>query len=250
VNERLAETYRKRRKDLNQNLGLLIALAASCAAIWTGYEARHTRLEAGFAAKDSLDVQHKAVQAQIDTMRLDERPYIRVGAVGVKRTDEADPDEPDYYRAAFKLIAVGRTPATFLKWNVRCSLLQANQLTGTALTEKEARTRSNETLLILGESDLTRATNSEAVLNSAESIEVECPFSKKDYLAAKDDVEYDEHTKTFDDKSNMMTFIVDVLYSDVFDAKHRTEQCFYVPVGTSPTREKLLPCHQFKPVID
>jgi hypothetical protein len=249
MNERLGETFRKHRNYLNENLGLVIALAASCAALWTGYEARHSRLEAALAAKDSLDAQRKAVQAQIDTMRLDERPYIRVGTVGVKRAEEGDRDEHDY-QAVFKLVAVGRTPAIFLEWNVRCGLLQANQLTGTALTEKEARNRSNETLLIFGESDLTRATSSEAVLNSGESIEVWCPFSKKDYLAAEDGVEYDENTNTFDDKSNMITFIVVVAYSDVFDAKHKTEQCFYVPIGKSPMRAKLLPCHRFKPVID
>jgi hypothetical protein len=241
--------YRMRRRNLSENLGIVIALAASCAAMWTGYEAHRARLEAAVAARDSVSVQGKAVQAQIDAMRVDERPYVLVRVVGVRKADKVDQDENDY-QGVFRLDAVGRTPATVLKWNVRCGLLEANQLTGTALTEKEAMGK-NETLLILGESDLTRATSNRAILYSGESIEIGCPFSKKDYLAARDGVEYDEDRKTFDDKSEMITFLVDVAYSDVFSAKHRSELCFYIPIGTTlPAREKLLPCQQFRPAIE
>ena len=36
----LMESYRKHRKSVNENLGLVIALAACGAALRTGYEAR------------------------------------------------------------------------------------------------------------------------------------------------------------------------------------------------------------------
>jgi hypothetical protein len=82
---KLADKYRQHRKTVNENLGLIIALAASCAAVWTGYEARHARLEARTAVEQSLKVQQESVQAQtksvdaqIASMRLEQRPYVRV----------------------------------------------------------------------------------------------------------------------------------------------------------------------------
>jgi hypothetical protein len=56
-------------------------------------------------------------------------------------------------------------------------------------------------------------------------------------------------TCILDDKSNLMTFIVDVSYKDVFGSKHRTEQCFFLPI-TVPMGRKLFECEQFKAVIE
>jgi hypothetical protein len=245
-----ADLYRKHRKNVNENLGLIIALAACGAAMWTGYEARHSRLEAANIADQSLKVQHESVQAQINAVRFDERPYIRVATVGVKPAGKEDTD--DDYQAVFKLVAIGRTPATFLNWNVYCRILDANQITGVVQTEKEGLTKAppNSELIVLAETGLTRATSSEAVLNSGDSIQVDCPFSRNDYRSGKDDVDVDTDKQITTDKSNMMTFIVDVTYSDVFDSKHRTQQCFYVPNGDSPMHAKLLSCKKYKPVIE
>jgi hypothetical protein len=248
--EDLADWYRKRRKNVNENLGLLIALAACGAAMWTGYEARHARLEAASIADQSLKVQHESVQAQITALRFDERPYMRVATVGVKPSDKEDPD--DDYQAVFKLVAIGRTPATFLHWNVYCGVLDANQITGVAQTEREARARAlpDSVMIILAETSLTSATSNEAVLNNGESIQVDCPFSRKDYKSGKDDVEIDTDKQFTNDKSTMMTFIIDVAYSDVFDSTHKTQQCFYVPTGESPIHAKLLSCRKYKAVIE
>lgn len=249
MTETLAEWYRKHRKNVNENLGLLIALAACGAAIWTGHEARRTRFDAANAADQSVKVQHDSLQAQITTMRLDERPFVRVGTVGVKLADKADTDLD--YQAVFKLVAFGRTPAAVLKWNVYCGLLDSNQITGVAQTEKEAiaEERDDDSFVILRGSALARETGGEAVLNNGDSIQVECPFSKKDYHSGRDDVHIDVKKQITDDKSNMMTFIVDVAYGDVFDSKHKTQQCFYVPNGNSPLRAKLLSCHKYKPIV-
>jgi hypothetical protein len=46
--------YRQHRKNLNDHLGITIALAASGAAIWSGYE----------VAERSLQVQQDSVKAQ------------------------------------------------------------------------------------------------------------------------------------------------------------------------------------------
>jgi hypothetical protein len=250
MTETIADLYRKRRKNVNENLGLLIALAACGAAMWTGYEARHTRLEAANIADQSLKVQHESVQAQITAVRFDERPYIRVATVGVKPADKEDTD--DDYRAVFKLVAIGRTPATFLNWNVYCAVWDANQITGVVQTEKEGLTKAqpNGELIVLADTGLTRTTSNGAVLNSGDSIQVHCPFSQKDYQSGKDDVEIDTDKQITTDRSTMMTFIVDVTYSDVFDSKHRTQQCFYIPIGDSPIRKKLLSCQKYKPVIE
>ena len=231
----LVNLYRQRRKNLNENLGLIIAVAASGAAIWTGYEARHARLEARYAAEQSRKVQQDSVNAQIAAIRLDERPYVRVATIGIKMADELDRETYDY-QAVFKLVAVGRTPATFLRWNVYCGSIQANQMTAIILDKSPG---------------LTRTTSNVSVLNNAESIEANCPFSKETYRSGTNDVDIDVDNQTTDDKSFTVTFIVDVSYSDVFNTKHRTQQCFYVPTtGASPMRQKLLSCQRFEPIIE
>lgn len=252
MTEALGEVYRKHRKSVAENLGLIIALAASTAAIWTGYEARHARLEAANAAEQSLKVQRDSVNAQITTMRVDERPYIRVMPVGVKPADKEDRDDGYPYQAVFNLVAVGRTPATFLNWNVYCRTLDANQIGGAIEREADKgppNAPPDADLIVLRETSFNRTTNREAVLNNGESISVNCIFSKEDYKSGKDDVDIDLAKEITNDKSTMMTFIVDVAYSDVFDSKHKTQQCFYVPNGDSPIHAKLLSCKKFTPFV-
>jgi fumarate hydratase class II len=57
----VANRQHRKTKTINENLGLIIALAASGAAVGTGYEAHHARLEARTAAEQSLKVQHDSV---------------------------------------------------------------------------------------------------------------------------------------------------------------------------------------------
>jgi len=200
VKQSLAEFYRKHRKGVNENLGLFIALAACGAAMWTGYEARRARFDAASIADQSLKVQHDSVEAQITAMRVDQRPFIRVVPVGVKAGDGADSDME--YRTVFKLVSTGRTPATFVKWDAYCDVLGSNQIAGVAQTEKEAmRMRGDGMVVILGETGFTRTTGGEAVLNNGDSIQVDCPFSKKAYRSGTDDVDIDAEKQTADDKS-------------------------------------------------
>lgn len=200
----------------------------------------------------SLKVQQESVDTQIATMKLDQRPYIRVAAIGVRPADKGDTDND--YQGVLSLVAIGRTPATFLQWKVYCAIFESNEINGAVWTEGEVAKRPNihggENLIILGESGVTWTTSSEAVLNSGDSIQVECPFSRTDYLSGKPNDDVDADRQIVDDKSTMMTFIVDVTYSDVFDSKHRTQQCFYVPDGNSPVRAKLLSCQKYRPILE
>jgi hypothetical protein len=66
---------------------LIITFAAVAAAYWTGWEARHARLEATDVGKQSIekqqaaiDAQTKSVDAQIQAMQLEQRPYVSLRA--------------------------------------------------------------------------------------------------------------------------------------------------------------------------
>jgi hypothetical protein len=74
--KRVAYNYDQHRKTINENLGLIIALLASAAAVWSGYEAHKSRQEARNAADKSLAIQQQSVDAQIEAMRLEQRPYV------------------------------------------------------------------------------------------------------------------------------------------------------------------------------
>src|SRR5450432_3425253 len=93
------------------NIGLIVALFA---ALFTGvgsYEAHKARVNADDAARQTISLQKQAVDAQVDTMHLDERPYVRA---------VPDPDELQLAKAAdgtlsftgrLKIITSGRMPA-------------------------------------------------------------------------------------------------------------------------------------------
>lgn len=253
MTETLTEMYQRHRKNIVENLGVIIALAASVAAVWTGYEARHARLEAASAAEKSFNVQRDSVDAQITTMRVDERPYIRVSPIGVKPADKGDRDDGYPYQAVFNLSALGRTPATLLTWNVYCTVLEANQLGGMIEKERDKgppNAPPDSVFVVRTETGFNRTTNSQAVLNNGESVPVNCIFSKEDYASGEDDVDIDTDKQITNDKSRMMTFIVDVFYSDVFQSQHKTQQCFYVPNGKSPIHEALLSCKKYIPLVE
>ena len=85
-----------------------LTLIAVGAAYWTGYEARHSRMEATGAARESLDVQTEAMQ-------LDERPYIRVDY------DHAEQGATGTIYASIKITASGRTPSRDIKFRMICT---------------------------------------------------------------------------------------------------------------------------------
>ncbi len=167
-------------------------------------------------------------------MRLDERPYVKVKEDRISKTDDQDPDGLGEYEGIFDLVASGRTPATLLSWNIRCGLTRANRLTA---------------LNVAGDflGDFNRATNTLAVVNNSDSLAAICPFHKADYLNSTSE----ENEDFTDDQSLLMTFLIDVRYSDVFQVKHRTTQCFYIQkYGPSPIGKRFLSCRKFPPAIE
>jgi hypothetical protein len=239
----IAERYRQHRKTVNENLGLIVGLLASAAAIWTRYEARHARLEAQDAAhksllvqQDSVTAQIKSVDAQIAAMRFEQRPYVRVVPVGIMPTGSlgrSDYVGPNGDVGTFKLTVFGRTPATLLSWRIECGPAQANQIgSGQSLSGPVA----------VEESQM-------AVANDSDSAKVYCPFTEKLYHSATD--EGIRHGLSSPDTFMVITFVVDVTYQDVFLDKHRTKECFYVwPFLKSPIAEKLISCGKFTPIIE
>lgn len=75
--ERIHSYYRREQKAINENLGLIVALMAAAAAIWSGFEAHKARL-------DSAEIGRGILQTQIDAMQLDERPFLVAAASGWK----------------------------------------------------------------------------------------------------------------------------------------------------------------------
>jgi hypothetical protein len=118
--------YEQHRHFINENFGLVIALFAAVAAFWTGYEARHARLEATEIGKQSLekqqasvDAQKKSVDAQIQAMQLDERPFIRVDAAEIKEGTQPsliDRTHIDTFNTAMKYSVSGKTPAINIRF--------------------------------------------------------------------------------------------------------------------------------------
>jgi hypothetical protein len=120
-----AEQERKR-QDFEQRLEkqkakrevmmLIITFAAVAAAFWTGWEARHARIEAKGAAD-------RIFQTQIDTMQLDERPYLkpafqRMVSFGLEPTDR----KTAILESNQVLSVYGRTPALHVRIYSRCGL--------------------------------------------------------------------------------------------------------------------------------
>jgi hypothetical protein len=66
------------RRGTRDNIGLIVALFAALFTGWSGWEAHKARVSADNAAKQTIYLQQKAVDAQIDATRLDERPYVKV----------------------------------------------------------------------------------------------------------------------------------------------------------------------------
>jgi hypothetical protein len=240
---KLAEKYRQRRKTVNENLGLIIALAASCAALWTGYEARHARLEARAAAEQSLKVQQdsvnaqtKSVDAQIASMRLEQRPYMKVTPVGVvpKWFAGSPPEVPaqDGYLATFNLLTVGRTPAISVEWKIDQGFRRRGQFN-----------------VDLGEADDAYSSlvwiDRFPVANSGDTFVAKLPFTKRVFYLTVSD-----RNRT-PGNARILTFIVDVNYTDLFSDKHHTQECFYV-VADPNLPLQLVPCNHedFKSVIE
>lgn len=88
------------RKVINESAGLMIAALAAAAAIWSGYEAQRGRLDA------------------LETMRIDERPYVGTSL------DSLDPAfAPDHVQLMtwVKITTYGRTPAIHVDYLYFCA---------------------------------------------------------------------------------------------------------------------------------
>jgi hypothetical protein len=100
---RIRSYYRRERKAINENFGLIVALLAATAAIWSGYEAHLGRIDAANLGRDML-------QAHVEATRLDERPFIVPSATGW-RLDSHAGAQSAVILLSLKARATGRTPA-------------------------------------------------------------------------------------------------------------------------------------------
>lgn len=101
--ERIHSYYRREQKAINENLGLIVALLAAAAAIWSGFEAHKARL-------DSAEIGRGILQAHIDATQLDERPFLVAAESGWKL--EAHPGlQSTVVQISLKARASGKTPA-------------------------------------------------------------------------------------------------------------------------------------------
>ncbi len=103
IRRRLLDRYERNRKVVNENLGLIIAVFAAGAAIWSGWIAR------------------RALAVQSEATRLEYRPYVSVRftkASFVKPQRFADGKimpESSGYEVAVQIASIGKTPAKNLR---------------------------------------------------------------------------------------------------------------------------------------
>jgi hypothetical protein len=117
---RIHSYYRSEQKTINENLGLIVALMAAAAAIWSGFEAHRARL-------DSADIGRGILQTQIDAMQLDERPFLVATASGWKLEAKRGL-QSTVVQVSLKAIASGKTPAFDVAIREAC-LLDPNPFT-------------------------------------------------------------------------------------------------------------------------
>lgn len=124
--QKVLDWYEHHRKKVNENLGLLIALAASLAAIWTGHEATRGRIEAANASTESLRIQQQSVDAQIklleaqtNAFRFATEPIISVKAGNVAVARHANQIT---MTASVAFVVEGKTPALEVRSEVSCRL--------------------------------------------------------------------------------------------------------------------------------
>lgn len=100
---RIHAYYGKEQKAINENLGLIVALLAAAAAIWSGYEAHHGRL-------DAAEIGRGMLQAHIAATQLDERPFVVPSATGWN-LEAREGLQSTIVHVLLKARASGRTPA-------------------------------------------------------------------------------------------------------------------------------------------
>jgi hypothetical protein len=161
---RIGQFYERHRKVINENLGLIVAVLASLAAVYSGIEAHKARLDAFGEAEKQIQIQQQSVRdqersvaeqieqgkasikaqrnatnAQVQAMHLDERPYLSVTAVDdnihpisvLKRGKDGRLKDEDDNILPIKLQASGRTPALDIKV---ASVCDSGYVSGKGLT--------------------------------------------------------------------------------------------------------------------
>jgi hypothetical protein len=200
---------------------LIITFAAVAAAYWTGWEARHARMEATLAAKESLKAQQQSVDAQIQAMQYEQRPYIRASIGPIKR------EEGDFgvklYTFPISFQVSGKTPAldvTVFSGRYDASPAQFKQKDYERLLQNAAP------------DDLSH--QSLAYSDSVFNILAE-----------------------FKRDQNFFTIFGYVQYKDLFQVTHRTEFCYVMAGGrmgddlmrVQSNLYRAVPCLDFTPTI-
>ena len=120
VLHRISSYYRQERKAINENFGLIVALLAAAAAVWSGYEAHLGRIDAAKLGRDML-------LAHVEATRLDERPFI-VPIATEWKLDTRVRTHSQVILLSLKARATGRTPAFDVNIREAC-ILDPNSFT-------------------------------------------------------------------------------------------------------------------------
>ncbi len=177
---------------------VIITFAAVAAAYWTGYEARHARIEAAQAAKESLRTQQQSVDAQIQTMQVEQRPYINV----TFERFNTDPLGSDSVQVHVNLTSNGRTPATAVRVRTYCE--QAEITDFSKVLDPSKKLWENPT----PRESIYESIQDRDYLMPGQSMQTECSFV------------VDAHSE------EPMKIIGIVSYIDLFELPHITPFCF------------------------
>jgi hypothetical protein len=177
---------------------LAITLAAVAAAYWTGYEAHRARREAADAAKESLTTQLQSVDAQIQSMQIEQRPYVNVTFKGMSK----DPVSGVFLRVV--AVVSGHTPATHVRIRTYCEKGEVTDFGNVPDPEKPS----------VGESETVRDSIYSSVddrnyMSPGQPMQDSCLIDPK-MLASP----------------GPLKVVGVVYYSDLFNRLHRTPFCF------------------------
>jgi hypothetical protein len=204
------ETKLETQKAIREWLMLIITVAAVAAAAWTAYEARQARIEAAEAATKSFD-------AQAATMRLDERPYVKLSFQDAQfvtfRELNLPPGVGQMLMSKSLLTVYGRTAALDVFVEAKCEAGSHGV---------KPPTQRGATLPYVF-----------PMVAPAESNEVRCGVELNK-----------ENLQTFKEEDNVFMYYGTVFYKDIFKQDHMTQFCWtieYKPTKHPSTRAEQCP---------
>jgi hypothetical protein len=205
------EARLEKQKATREWLMLIITVAAVLAGAWTAYEARHARIEAAQAAKDSLSTQQQSVNAQIEAMQLDERPFVVVqsGDWSIRRGYSAHKVVGLVPTVSYRIAVRGKTPAMNIYITAICTLDEQYQTA-------------------------TKSPSPKADFLSQFLSEGDSPGYFLDGLRVRQGAQ------------PRLRFVGELSYSDYFQKLHHSPFCFRnsLPISKTVLKGNLIPCEK------